>query len=635
MKIKTQCTATVILFTFILAIVGGSFIATLRQTEHLQRQKDLAHALELGARELSYLSNDFLLHGESQQRFRWEKRFSELSRLLEGFSPDQPELANVVREIGINRTRLESVFAEVASIRERGSLDREAMIDMIRISWSRMEVQNQGIAFNASQIVALMEEQAYRLQQRRIILLFALISIFGTFLLINFVTVNRRMLRSLATLQEKAAIIGSGNLEIKLEERRADEIGDLSRAFNRMTADLKAVTASKADLEREILERRKVEEALKESEAKYRNLFMNMTEEVHFWQVFRHEDGTIETWRLVDVNPPALRSWGRKTAEEIRGKTTDEIFGPGATEHYLPIVRKIMDEGVSHSFEDYFPLLDKHFRFTSVPLGDHFITTGADITAIKKAEEELRRSNRELQQFAYAASHDLQEPLRAIVGFLQLLRDKCGDRLDERGRHYIERSVKAGFRMQEMIQGLLNLSRVGNRGEKFVSVDLNQVVRNIRDDLQRIIQEKNGDIVCAELPNLDADAGQMQSLFRNLILNGLKYNVDPRPTVEIGCVVEERLCRFSVRDNGIGISPKFHERIFLVFQRLHTEREYSGSGMGLALCKKIVERHGGTIWVESQKNEGATFYFTLPKGQVSGPSAVGGETTPRVGHQPA
>jgi PAS domain S-box-containing protein len=137
---------------------------------------------------------------------------------------------------------------------------------------------------------------------------------------------------------------------------------------------------------------REAEEALRESEAKYRNLFENMTEEVHLWKLVRDENGQIQTWRLVDANPPTLKTWGRGTIEEIRGKTTEEIFGPGATEHYRPVVEKIMTEDVPYSFEDYFPNLDRHFRFTSVPLGEYFITTGADITSIKKAELALRRS---------------------------------------------------------------------------------------------------------------------------------------------------------------------------------------------------------------------------------------------------
>ncbi len=252
--------------------------------------------------------------------------------------------------------------------------------------------------------------------------------------------------------------------------------------------------------------------------------------------------------------------------------------------------------------------------FAAQPSGEDYINLyGIDFTDRKRAEEALKKSNRELEQFAYVASHDLQEPLRAVVGFLQLLQSRCGDKIDEKGRHYIERSVKAGHRMQTLIRELLTLSRVNTKGANFAATDLNKIAENVLDNLQSIIQGKKSDIICDRLPHLSVDAAQIQSLFQNLIINAVRYNESPNPCIEIGCRERDHVCHFFVKDNGIGISPQFHERIFMVFQRLHTDREYQGTGLGLALCKNIVERHGGRIWVESQPQEGSTFYFTLPK----------------------
>lgn len=255
------------------------------------------------------------------------------------------------------------------------------------------------------------------------------------------------------------------------------------------------------------------------------------------------------------------------------------------------------------------------FGITAVrPPGETYVNLYAiDLTARKKAQESLEQSNRELEQFAYVASHDLQEPLRAIVGFLQLLQARYDDQLDDKGRHFIDRAVKAGHRMQTLIRELLTLSRVNTKGTTFAPTDLNPLVQSVLDNLQTILREKNAEITCGRLPSLKVDAGQIRSLFQNLILNAMRYNESPRPLVEIGFHEQDAACHFYVKDNGIGIAPQFHQRIFMVFQRLHTAGEYPGTGLGLALCKKIIERHGGTIRVESEPGEGSTFYFSLPK----------------------
>jgi PAS domain S-box-containing protein len=227
--------------------------------------------------------------------------------------------------------------------------------------------------------------------------------------------------------------------------------------------------------------------------------------------------------------------------------------------------------------------------------------------------ERLQRSNQELEQFAYVASHDLQEPLRAVTSYTQLLERKLSDALDDKTSRYMHYIVDGAARMQQLIQDLLTYSRAGryelNREESDLNILLSQALQN----LQVAIAESHAVISSESLPALKVDVGQLTQLLQNLIGNGIKYRSDDDPEIHIAAVEETDCWQFSVRDNGIGIDPQYAERIFIIFQRLHTRREYAGTGIGLALCQKIVERHGGQIWVESQLGEGATFYFTLPK----------------------
>ena len=228
-----------------------------------------------------------------------------------------------------------------------------------------------------------------------------------------------------------------------------------------------------------------------------------------------------------------------------------------------------------------------------------------------KTMERLKQSNAELSRFVHVASHDLQEPLRAIVGFLQLLESRYMDQLDEKGRHYIERSVKAGHRMQNLINDLLTLSRIDTRGLPFEPTDLNDIFKKAKKHFNAFIQDRNAVVASARLPTLNVDKNQAYTLFANLISNALKYNESDPPRVEMGLTDHTEDVCFYIRDNGIGINKRFFDRIFIVFQRLHGRDEYSGTGIGLTLCKKIVERHGGRIWVESEEGKGATFFFTL------------------------
>jgi signal transduction histidine kinase len=226
--------------------------------------------------------------------------------------------------------------------------------------------------------------------------------------------------------------------------------------------------------------------------------------------------------------------------------------------------------------------------------------------------DELARSNADLEQFAYVASHDLQEPLRMVTAYTQLLGERYRGKLDENADKFIGYATEGAERMRVLIQDLLMFSRVGRNGPASLSVDCNAVMRDVIQTLASTIQESGATVTHAELPTVWADRTQLAQLFQNLIGNGIKFRGEKPPVVAVLAEAAGQQWRFSVSDNGIGIAPEHAENIFVVFQRLHARTEYPGNGIGLAICKKIVEHYGGKIWMESQPGEGSTFKFTLP-----------------------
>lgn len=236
-----------------------------------------------------------------------------------------------------------------------------------------------------------------------------------------------------------------------------------------------------------------------------------------------------------------------------------------------------------------------------------------DVTERVRSEQELARSNSELEQFAYVASHDLQEPLRMVASYTQLLARRYGDKLDDDAREFIAFAVDGVTRMQSLINDLLAFSRVGTRGEAFERTDTTAIVDRVLVNLGPAIEEAGATITRDELPAVYADSGQLNQVFQNLIANAMKFHQPDQPSrVHLSAKRGVGEWIFSVADNGIGIAPEFADRIFVLFQRLHSRTEYPGTGIGLAICKKVVERHGGRIWLESEPGEGTTFLFTIP-----------------------
>jgi signal transduction histidine kinase len=236
---------------------------------------------------------------------------------------------------------------------------------------------------------------------------------------------------------------------------------------------------------------------------------------------------------------------------------------------------------------------------------------------LTKQAEELARSNRDLEQFAYVASHDLQEPLRMVAAYTQLLGERYAGTLDENANKYIHYAVEGALRMQTLVQDLLTFSRVGRNRER-AEIASDAAVREALQNLQAALQESAAVVQHEGLPTVSADRTQLAQLFQNLIGNAIKFRGDKAPIINVSAEKISAEWVFSVSDNGIGIGAEYVEAIFVIFQRLHTRAEYPGNGVGLAICKKIVEQHGGRIWVESKAGEGASFKFTLPATSADG-----------------
>ncbi|WP_246999702.1 sensor histidine kinase [Halosolutus gelatinilyticus] len=318
-----------------------------------------------------------------------------------------------------------------------------------------------------------------------------------------------------------------------------------------------------------------------------------------------------EEFRFEYVNDRMEEYYG-KPAGEFLGQTVWEVLGVDEDDPLFEKYETAMASQEPTTFERYSELLDLWAIVRVYPSESGLSVYFRDITDRKTYERKLKESNERLEEFAYAASHDLQEPLRMVSSYLQLIEDQYADDLDEDGVDFIEFAVDGADRMRDMIDGLLEYSRVEAEGDPFQPVDLNAILRDVLADLRFRIEEHNAEMSVENLPTVHGDVSQLRQLFQNLLTNAIDYSGEDPPRVHVSAERDGAMWQVSVSDEGIGIDPDDQERIFEVFQRLHTREEHDGTGIGLALCKRIVERHGGEITVESEPDAGATLSMTLP-----------------------
>jgi PAS domain S-box-containing protein len=369
----------------------------------------------------------------------------------------------------------------------------------------------------------------------------------------------------------------------------------------------------------DITDIKKAQRAVEESEAKYRGLFQAVQESLFITRLIYDDQGNVVDWINEDVNPSGLEALGLSSLDQVKGKLGSEALGHARVKFFLPRIEKARRSGEAEVFEYHSQITDRDYINMSVVNGDQYIASQMDITDVKKAQHQaeeysrkLERSNEELQHFAYVASHDLQEPLRMVISYLTLLQRKFQGSIDDEAQHYIDFAVDGGSRMRHLIDDLLEYSRVETKGKGFVPVDMNKLVARTLAIVKDPAEKSGADIIVDSLPTIVADESQMIQVMQNLIGNAIKFHGPERPMIHVTASIESGEWKFAVRDNGIGMDIKHSDRIFQMFQRLHTKEEYPGTGVGLAIAKKIIERHGGRIWVESDEGKGTVFFFTIP-----------------------
>jgi PAS domain S-box-containing protein len=327
--------------------------------------------------------------------------------------------------------------------------------------------------------------------------------------------------------------------------------------------------------------------------------------------------------KIVFANTPCARILGYTVAELV-GQFVEMIVPEYIRSKHAALRNRYFDSPHSRPMGIGLDLVAARKGGDSIPVEislspfkfegkDGAIAVVRDVTDQRRLQRELKRSNEELEQFAYVASHDLQEPLRMVSGYTQLLKRRHGDKLDAEANEYIDFAVDGVKRMQALITDLLAFSRLNTRGKEFKPVDLNDVAKQAVGNVQASIEESKAKVKIGDLPKVSGDRTQLVQLVQNLLSNALKFRrPDVQPSIELSAKRDGATWLVSVSDNGIGIEPEYREKVFVIFQRLHGRDQYPGTGIGLSICKKIVERHQGRIWIEDREGDGTTFTFSLP-----------------------
>ena len=630
MRIKTQFYLAVLLFGILVAVAAASAFVTEQQAEKARVQEETASRIAQGANDLSYLANDYVIYRESQQLARWQARFAAFSDDVASLRVRNVDQQRLVENIRTSSQRVKDVFDSIAaSLNSLPQGQTEPDLAMIQVSWSRMAVQSQGLASDAALLSHLLDEQVDQFKRANSIVIFAMIGLFGAYFTVNYVIVQRRALKSIARLRDDTAVIGLGNLDFKTADRSNDEIGDLARAFNKMTLNLKEVTASKDELEKEVQRRTSAEEQLRTSYKALQEQTLRLEEalsernQAETAAQVEHErltgiltdmeDGVCimaRDFTVQYVNPALRAMYG-----EVQGRRCYQYFN-GREEACPHCNSEEVLSGHVLRRETQMNRTGRTYEVTDAPLknADGSVSKLAvfhDITERKKVEE-LK------DEFIGMVSHEIKTPLTVIIGALSTAADERVPRDDARvlmGDAVVHAQILA-----DIVENLLELSRQQS-GRLILQTQPSDVAEITQRVIRKLQSKSEVHHLVVDLPEdlplVLADPIRVERILSNLVDNAIKYSPDGGE-VRVFARRDGYYVTVAVRDRGPGISREDQARLFQSFERLGmaVKGSIQGTGMGLRVCRILVEAHGGKIWVESEPSQGATFLFTLPVAEV-------------------
>lgn len=559
---------------------------------------------------LTELLEQNLLHGDKRTLRQWDKQSEILDQTLNEMNSESTDQA-LLTDLKNKHHAVNSLAPQVMRMisKENGDEPQDQRMKEMVVSLMFLRLEKLVNAAND------LSRATYALTLKRRHFVGYIIVASGVLMvliiLINIYLIRKSVVHPLKALSAGAERIGAGNFDYVAETKHDDEVGKLAQAFNTMIERLQERTAalSKAKDELEIKVQERTAE-LKAASTYNRSLIEASLDPL----VTINAEG-----KITDVNTATVKVTGCSAQDLIGTDFADYFTEPEKARSGYKLV---FQEGLVKDYE--LAIRRKNGWLTPVIYNASLyrddsgkavgiFAAARDISERKRMEEDLTRSNEDLQQFAYVASHDLQEPLRNIASCLQLLEKDYKNKLDADADQYIHYAVESSVRMKALILDLLAYSRVARRGKPPGLIDCEQLLEQTMKNLETTIAETRAVITHDPLPRISGDDTQLLQVFQNLIQNAIKFRKDEQPQVHVSVVNNRNEWAFSVKDNGIGIEARHLDRIFVIFQRLNKRSEYAGTGMGLAIVKKIVERHGGRVWVESEPGVGTTFYFAIPE----------------------